>query len=117
MNFLADENVRKDVVNALRRAGNDVHWIQEESPGIDDTDVLARAVAENRVLITFDKGDFGALVFRDGQPAHGIILFRVTAASPTELVTKIVNTVQSRDDWPGYFWTITNRSIRRRKLP
>jgi hypothetical protein len=39
-----------------------VVWIREASPGSSDSQVLARAQDENRILITFDK-DFGELAF------------------------------------------------------
>jgi predicted nuclease of predicted toxin-antitoxin system len=68
MLLLANENFPLDAVEALRTAGHDVLWIRTESPGIADTEVLARAVAERRVLITFDK-DFGELAFRSKLPA------------------------------------------------
>ncbi len=117
MRLLADENVRGDLVEALRDAGFNVRWILEEHPGMGDGEVLARAVADDRVLITFDKGDFGALVFQKGHPAPGIILFRVSAALPSELVTKVVHALQSRQDWHDHFWTVTDETIRRRRLP
>lgn len=117
MRLLADENVRADIVDALRKAGYDVNWILEESPGLGDAKVLTRAAAEDRVLLTFDKGDFGALVFRKGQPALGIVLFRISAASPAELVSKVVDILQSRDDWSGRFWTVTDAAVRARELP
>ena len=55
MNFLADENFPLDAVAALRQLGHDVVWIRTDSPGVIDEVVLARAIAENRVLLTFDK--------------------------------------------------------------
>lgn len=58
MRFLADENFPYDAVAALRDAGHDVVWIREAVPGISDEDVLKRAEAEERILLTFDK-DFG----------------------------------------------------------
>ena len=65
MRLLANENFPLRAVEALRLAGEDVVWVRTESPGISDHDVLARAVSEDRVLITFDK-DFGELAVRHG---------------------------------------------------
>lgn len=46
-----------------------------------DTQVLACAQAEGRVLVTFDK-DFGELAFHSGLPASsGVALFRISAPS------------------------------------
>ena len=77
MRFLANENFPLDAVETLRQNGHDVVWIRVESPGISDPEVLSRAQAENRILLTFDK-DFGELAFRSKLPASvGIILFRI----------------------------------------
>lgn len=117
MRLLADENVRGDVVEALRTAGYDIAWVLEDHPGAGDAEVLARSADDDRLLLTFDKGDFGMLVFAQGRPVGGVILFRVSAPSPEALADKVVSILESRQDWPGHFWTISNATIRRRKLP
>lgn len=60
MRFLADENFPAAAVAGLASAGHDVAWIRTAAPGAADGDVLARAVREERILLTFDK-DFGEL--------------------------------------------------------
>jgi predicted nuclease of predicted toxin-antitoxin system len=60
LKLFANENVATDVVVALRADGHDVVWFKEVAPGSVDEDVLALALSENRVLLTFDK-DFGGL--------------------------------------------------------
>jgi predicted nuclease of predicted toxin-antitoxin system len=97
--FLADENFARPAVNALRRAGQDVSWIAEDAAGSSDELVLARCAAERRTLLPMDK-DFGELVFRKGLPSEcGVILFRVKASSPTELIATVLEAVQSQNDW------------------
>lgn len=54
MRLCANENLPEDCVAKLRVEGHDVLWIRESAPGSPDTDVLARAFAESRLLITFD---------------------------------------------------------------
>ena len=66
MRILANENMPADAVDALRSAGHDVAWVRVDAPGSPDEAVLARAAAEHRLLITFDK-DFGDLDFGAGQ--------------------------------------------------
>ena len=83
LRILADEDVPGEAVTALREQGHDVAWMVTAAPGSGDPEVLLRAQAEARVLMTFDK-DFGELAFRYGLPASsGVILFRVkTQSSP-----------------------------------
>lgn len=54
MRILADENVPGDVVVALRQQEYDVVWVRTEAPGSSDREILERAQAENRIIVTFD---------------------------------------------------------------
>ena len=75
MNFLADESRPGPVIRALRQAGHDVVAIAETAAGATDDQVLDRALAERRVLITEDR-DFGNLVYARGRLSAGVILLR-----------------------------------------
>jgi predicted nuclease of predicted toxin-antitoxin system len=115
--ILANENFPRGAVEALQTAGHNVAWIRIESPGITDEEVLARAVAEQRVLFTFDK-DFGELAYRVGLPSEcGVVLFRIRMDSPDQLAERVVNLVASRTDWVGHFSVIDDTKIRIRNLP
>lgn len=118
MRLLADENFPRLVVQELRSRGHDLVWISEETPGISDREVLARATTEGRILITFDKEDFGELIFRDKQKApFGVILFRIQQDIPNRTQT-IVTALESRSSWAGYFSTVRDEDdIRPRPLP
>ncbi len=117
MRILANENFPRGAVEALQTAGHNVAWIRIESPGITDEEVLARAVAEQRVLFTFDK-DFGELAYRVGLPSEcGVVLFRIRMDSPDQLAERVVNLVASRTDWVGHFSVIDDTKIRIRNLP
>ena len=111
MRFLANENFPLDAVEALRQNGHDVLWIRVESPGISDREVLSRAQAENRILLTFDK-DFGELAFRSRLPASvGIILFRIRVPSASVVAEKVAKVISLRDDWYGHFTVIEEDKI------
>lgn len=69
MRLLANENFPTSSVDLLRRAQHDVSSIAEESPGIKDDAVLARAVQQERLILTFDR-DYGELIFRRGHAPH-----------------------------------------------
>lgn len=116
MRFLANENFPFDAVKALRQSGHDVAWIGIDSPGISDPEVLARAQAENRILLTFDK-DFGELTFRSKLPStSGIILFRVKSTSGAVVAEKVARAIALRDDWQGHFSLVDDDKIRMRVL-
>jgi hypothetical protein len=77
MRFLADENIPGDAVAEIEAAGHDIVWVRTVAPGSKDEDVLAWAVREERIILTFDK-DFGELAWRAGLPASsGIVLIRL----------------------------------------
>lgn len=117
MRLLANENFPADAVKALRQAGHDVIWIRTDAPGSHDADILARAVAEHRILITFDK-DFGELAFRSKLPAScGIVLFRIPTPSSTFVAEFAVAALATRTDWMGQFSVVEERRVRQRTLP
>jgi predicted nuclease of predicted toxin-antitoxin system len=73
--FLADECCDASLVAALREQGHDVLYAIEKLRGATDEVLLTRAFVEQRLLLTEDK-DFGELVYRLRQPAHGVVLLR-----------------------------------------
>jgi predicted nuclease of predicted toxin-antitoxin system len=79
--------------------------------------VLARAVAEQRILVTFDK-DFGDLTYQFGLPTGcGIILFRLRAGTSAELAKQVASTIAQRQDWTGHFAVVEPGQVRLRPLP
>src|SRR5262249_57935820 len=98
MRLLANENFPALAVDTPRARGHEVAWVRTDNPGSSDQQVLARAVAEDRLLLTFDK-DFGELAFRAGLPAScGVVLFRISPASPSHVAHTSVTGLESRTD-------------------
>jgi predicted nuclease of predicted toxin-antitoxin system len=117
MKLLANENFPGGAVKALRARGHDVVWIREDSPGISDPEVLARALREDRILLTFDK-DFGELAFRARRPiTSGIVLFRIRKPSASYIASIVVQLIDSAGPWAGLFSVVEDTRIRRRPLP
>jgi len=115
--LLANENLPGEAVQALRSEGHDVLWVRTEAPGSTDRDVLARAVAEHRILLTFDK-DFGELAFRERlSAASGVMLFRVVPTSPADVARLAVAVLKSRTDWAGHFSVVERDRVRMTRLP
>ena len=116
--FLVDENMTEDVVSLLRHAGYDVVSVSDVAPRSQDDAVLARAVTESRILLTFDKGDFGGLIYDRELPAPpAVVLFRIPDIPTEKRPQFVVDTVVGRSEWPGCFWVIEQERTRSRPLP
>lgn len=117
MTFLANENFPLDAVEALRQAGHDVAWVRSDNPGSSDVQVLARAVAENRILLTQDK-DFGDLAFNANLPVGcGIVLFRLRVRSSAQFAAQVVAAISSQSDWANHFSVVEPGRVRMRPMP
>jgi predicted nuclease of predicted toxin-antitoxin system len=85
MRFLVDECVGPSVAEWLRQQGHEVFSIYEQARGLDDEAILERALRENWIVITNDKG-FGELVRREGRPHRGVVLMRLGCESAGEMI-------------------------------
>jgi predicted nuclease of predicted toxin-antitoxin system len=71
----ADEDFPQPVTEELRHLGHDVRTVREAGragQGIEDAEVLADAIADQRAVLTHNHRDFKRL-HRRGQPHEGII--------------------------------------------
>ncbi len=93
MNFLADENVDRQIVERLRRMGHNVEYVAETDAGISDDEVLEIANKKTLLLLTSDK-DFGELVFRQQRITSGVVLIRLAGLSPTRKAEIVVSAVE-----------------------
>jgi predicted nuclease of predicted toxin-antitoxin system len=117
MRLLADENVPGDLVEALASAGHDIEWVRRDSPGLTDAQVLERAQADRRILLTFDE-DFGDLAYAVGLPAgSGVILVRIHVLRGEEAISRLAGRLSERDDWAGQFSVVESDRVRMRDLP
>ncbi len=112
MRLIVDESAGRAVVDYLRGTEHDILAVADEMPQAEDPVILARAVAEDRVLITNDK-DFGDLVFRSGQAHAGVLLLRLRDEMPANRVG-VVRAVLERwaDRLPGRFAVATENEVR-----
>jgi predicted nuclease of predicted toxin-antitoxin system len=85
-------------------------------PGADDDEIVARAIREARILLTFDK-DFGELAWRAGASAMpGVVLFRLPLASAADVGEILAGRLGERTDWAGHFSVIEAGRVRMRPL-
>ena len=90
--------------------------VRTSAPGITDTEVLAWAIRESRILLTFDK-DFGELARNARLPAScGVILFRMRMPRASEAGAGLAARILARRDWAGHFSVIEPGRVRMRKL-
>ena len=116
MRFLANENFPGDAIAELSGTGHDCAWVRDSAPGAKDPDILAWAVRDDRILLTFDK-DFGELAFKHGLPATcGIVLFRLPMPSPSMAGRMLAQRIAERNDWAGHFSVIEPSRVRMRAL-
>ena len=116
MHFFADENVARAIVQWIRGLGHDVLYAAEAGPGEVDSAWLAKAQAEERLVITADK-DFGEMVFRECRTTHGVVLLRIERLTIPQRLARLqaVWTVIEANQ-TGAFIVITDRKVRVRKL-
>ena len=115
--LLLDENIPIVAVRALRAAGHDVFSASQQAVGAADEALLARADAEHRLLITFDR-DFGELAVRwRRRAAGGVMLLRFVPRSPDEVGDLLVGLLARTDVvWSERFSVVDRRHVRQRPL-
>ncbi|VIO73999.1 DUF5615 family PIN-like protein [Bradyrhizobium ivorense] len=93
MRWLVDECVSAPVVASLRARQHDVLYVAEAAAGLSDTDVIALAARESRILLTEDK-DFGDLVFRRERAVPGLVLLRIAPERATLKMTRLALAIE-----------------------
>ena len=90
MNLLLDSCVWGGTGAPLRTAGHDVVWAGDWPVDPGDEEILARALAERRILVTLDK-DFGELAIVRGLPHAGILrLVGISARQQSEVTLRVL---------------------------
>lgn len=108
--YLANENFPAGIAQWLLVRGdngdNVVHASQEMA-GKPDPVILQTALAQDRILLTFDQ-DFGELVFRHKHPpAPGIVLFRLHQLSPAEMLSQLESFFKGNPILRSYFTVVS----------
>ena len=89
MRFLADMGVAIRVVEWLRDEGYDArHLREEELQRLPDDQIFRKAVAENRVVLTFDL-DFGEIVASSGRQKVSMVLFRLQNTRTPHVIERL----------------------------
>lgn len=98
MRFLADMGVDVRVVEWLRSQGHDaVHLREEGLHRAPDAQIFAKALGEDRIVLTFDL-DFGDLAALTRESAGRVILFRLDNARTPQVIDRLATVLASSSD-------------------
>ncbi len=112
MKFLVDECTGPAVARWLEQRGHDVFSVYDEARGIDDNKIIEIAQAEERILITNDRG-FGEKVFRERRPHHGVVFLRLAnerSANKIRVLDQLIS--QHSDALSSRFVVVTETRVR-----
>ena len=98
MRFLIDEALQDAVAYRLAEKGHDASHVRALGlAGCTDTEVMQRALAEERVLVTTDT-DFGTILALTGAAGPSVLLLRGVGDSTPERVTALLTVLPRVDD-------------------
>jgi predicted nuclease of predicted toxin-antitoxin system len=83
LKFILDVGVGNRVWQYLIHEGYDATLISAINPKLTDSDILAIAETEERMVVTMDM-DFGELVYRSNKAHKGVLLLRLEDANGSE---------------------------------
>jgi predicted nuclease of predicted toxin-antitoxin system len=120
MRFLVDNNISPKVAQILADTGHDTRHVRDYGlQAATDSEVLERAAAEARVLISADT-DFGALLVRSGANAPSFPLIRrlVGRRAADQAAIILANLPAVTEDLEtGAIVVLTDEWVRIRRLP
>lgn len=112
LRVLVDVSAGRAIEDWFRQNGHDTESVHGRDPKMDDADILAWAVLEQRLVVTMDK-DFGELVYHSGQAHAGVLLLRLESAPRSEKIRVVEEIVTIHgDQLPGNFSVYQNGRLR-----
>lgn len=119
MRFIVDQPVSPLIAASLRQAGHDaIHVIDRGMAAAPDTQIVALAEAEDRVVITQDN-DFSALLALAASAKPSVIRFQMHDGRPVTQVRVLLANLQQleADLHAGAIVVFEDAGIRVRRLP
>ena len=113
--IIADENIDKRIIVALRKANHKVTSIAEDYPGISDEDVMHLAKTLEGILLTMDK-DIGEWVFAHGRKGFNVVFLRYEIEDIDEIIKNTIHIMEKLPTDEHSFISITKNKIRQRKI-
>ena len=121
MKFLADMGVSPRCVEWLRDQGHDaVHLFEQKLHRLSDSEVLRKATAEKRILLTMDL-DFARLVSEIGSvDLPTVIIFRLSDQRPHSVQARIealLPIIRHNLEQGNSIVSVSDSAVRIRNLP
>ena len=113
--ILADENLHRYIIDALRQAEMSVISVRESASGISDEEVIQLATKNGWIIITQDK-DFGEWVFAHHKEGITVLFLRFAYAEYKDIAHAIMQFLTNQQIERPYFATITTKKVRIRRL-
>jgi predicted nuclease of predicted toxin-antitoxin system len=116
LRFLLDVHISTRIAQALSNAGHDVTRAAMLDPTAADSELLALAVAEQRVIVTQDS-DYSELIFAKGHSAPpALIYIRCPPADQPEMALRVLETINA-SQLGGHIAVQTPTTTRYRAFP
>lgn len=119
MKCLADVGVSMSTVRALREGGHDaVHLREQGLQRLSDPEILKKAAAEERIVLTFDL-DFGDLLALGIKKSPSVVIFRLHDETPASVNPRLLEVLNDRrtDLEKGALIVVEDNRYRMRRLP
>ena len=119
MRFLADMGISMATVEALRDAGDDaVHLREQGLHTMPDDQIVGKAIAEQRVILTCDL-DFAELLAAGGGTVPSVVLFRMRNQTPAAVTPRLFQVLEAcrTDLETGAIIVVEDGGFRLRRLP
>ena len=119
MKFLTDMGVARSTVEWLRLRGYDAVRLREQGlQRLPDSDIFAKARAEERVVLTFDL-DFGEIAAAAGTALPSVIIFRLQDERPVNVDQRLAIVLReaAEDLEAGAIISVDEYRYRVRRLP
>jgi len=112
MRLLIDVNVGRLVEGWLREYGYDIVAVRDIDPSMADSDILAMATQDERIVVTMDK-DFGELVYRSSQAHAGVLLLRLETETSEAKIAILAHILSHfAEAMEGHFCVYQNGRLR-----
>ena len=119
MRFLCDMGISRKVSGWLRTQGHESSHLGEEGLArLPNGQIFAKAIAENRVVLTFDL-DFGEIAALAGDRFASVVVFRLQNTRADHVIERLAAVLENGMDAlnEGAIVTVEETRLRIRRLP